>query len=346
MMGLERCSNVRDHFAKRNHYNPCSWTALWNRGYFDALRGGTATSLRARNQTVFALNLRADSIYQTTVGNVHYDKGLGWAKITPEEMKEFCRRRFPDKYESMAAHVRENPETLFMDFEETLEAIEAKGGYDSLLEVARLGELSSIEHKGFVTCLLIIHALRSHEMMNSMIDFTGFAGIPKWEYFWMLKNALASPIVLARAVTPLALGQWTFYRTPEHRFPLCDSPVMIGSDILMAVLSPRLILEIDLNVPSAEEDWTVRDGIETGKYEQFRLKAINNAFKEIIFSDAEELERWRLLLEYQARIAVLQNPDTRPQAVAMAANRVIWAVQGFGRVSQEFDEWVKHKFNI
>src|SRR6202030_167780 len=116
---------------------------------------------------------------------------------------------------------------------------------------------------------------------------------------------------------------------------LCDSPIMIGPDSVMAVLSPRLLLEINLNVPLAEDAWRIRDGIKAEKYDEFLFKALNNTFKEIIYSDAEELKKWQQLPEYRARRKTLQNLDTRREAVAQAANRVIFTLNGFGRMPRE-----------
>ena len=78
-----------ERFTWRNHYNPCFWTALWNRAYFEAWRAGTADVARAREQTVYALNLRGDKIRQTNVDGVHFEKNLGVAEITPESAKDF-----------------------------------------------------------------------------------------------------------------------------------------------------------------------------------------------------------------------------------------------------------------
>jgi hypothetical protein len=121
--------------------------------------------------------------------------------------------------------------------------------------------------------------------MTSMLDSTTPIGIEKWEYFWLLKNAWSHPLILARAGAPLAMSQWTLYRTVDHRFPLCDSPVMIDRDTLMVVLSPRLLLEINLTTPCPEDHWTVQNGISTRKYREFRRRAIANSFKDILFHE-------------------------------------------------------------
>jgi len=44
---------------------------------------------------------------------------------------------------SHAGYVEEHPETLYMDFEDMLTAIEEKGGHDSLVEAARIAGISS-----------------------------------------------------------------------------------------------------------------------------------------------------------------------------------------------------------
>ena len=109
-----------DAFTKRNHYNPCFWTALWNRNYFEDWAASRQAGEGARDQVVFTLNVRADKIFPTKVANVHYEKNLGVAEITPESMKRFCRRWHPQEYERLSEYVNSNPETLYLDFEASL----------------------------------------------------------------------------------------------------------------------------------------------------------------------------------------------------------------------------------
>jgi hypothetical protein len=88
--------------AKRNHYNPCFWTALWNQQFFTDFCAGRTARGRSRAQLVHTLNLRGNRIFETKVENVHYDKGLGEVEITTASMLDFCRRHFPDKAEGLA----------------------------------------------------------------------------------------------------------------------------------------------------------------------------------------------------------------------------------------------------
>jgi len=334
------------YFTKRNHYNPCFWTAYWNPSFFEATIANPKDAIAPRKQLIYALNLRSRVVYQTKVGAVFYQKNLGTAEITPESMKRFCKKYYPSKYDSFCRDIEKHPESVFLDFEDILEQIENKAGYNSLTEAVRIGGLSSIEHKGFLACILIIHAMRSYEMMTAMLDLANCIGMDKWEYFWLLKNAWANPLILARAVTPIALGKWTFYRTQEHTFPLCDSPIMISANALMAVLSPRLLLDINLNIHNPKDQLSTYEDLSVTKFHEFESKAINSTFKELIFHDRVELKRWSELPEFQERAATINNPSKEKQAIHEAANRIIWALEGFGRVPPDFEQKVKPYFGV
>src|ERR1039458_4325418 len=111
----------------------------------------------------------------------------------------------------------------------------------------------------------------------------------------MLRNAWSDRLVLARAVSPLAQGEWTFWRTEHHRFPLPDSPVMIDRDSLLAIISPRLLLKIDLTASQREDQWNIVEGIPAPAFDEYQRRATANAFKDLIFSDEHTLEQWQSL---------------------------------------------------
>lgn len=328
------------NLTKRNHYNPCFWTALWNESHYSRVVSSAEGNPSPRSQRVHALNVRSGAIYSTAVENLHFDKNLGLAEMTPDSMKRFCRRWFPEKYAEVAQYINEHPDTLTMDFENILGGTE-KHGHGFLLDAARYGGFSSVQHKGFVTCLVVIQAMRSHEFMSSMVARTSAAGIQKWEYFWILKNMWADRVALARAITPLACARWTLYRTERHRFPLCDSPVMINRDNVMMTLSPRLLAEIDLTIQAPEDKWLVRDGISGSKYREFRRRSIQNTFKDIVFSEIAELTTWKALPEFRSRMRDLSTVEGAEQARQLAAQRVMWALSGFGRVPDDFEQWIE-----
>lgn len=324
---------MSERFTRRNHYNPCFWTALWNESYFAKFCSGNEKGESARQQNVYALNLRADKILPTKVETIHYQKDLGVAEITPASWRNFCVRRGLTEHDDLRANQNELSTGLYLDFEDILNGVETAAKYSCLMKAARLGGLESLEHKGFLIGTLMIHAMRSYEFMTVAIDEMDSLGVAKWEYFVDLRHTWSDPEALMRAVLVPSLGEWTFWRSDRHAFPLCDSPVMIGRDSIMAVLSPRLLLEINLNVRRDSPVWIAKDEMPADKYSEFRRRSIRNAFKEIIFHDASVLADWQLLEQCKDRVAALGDPRRRQVCLWEAAERVKFGVNGFGRVS-------------
>jgi hypothetical protein len=107
----------------------------------------------------------------------------------------------------------------------------------------------------------------------------------------------------------------------------------------MAPLSPRLLLEINLNISRPEQFWRLQDDIPKHKIAEFRRRSIANAFKEIIFSDSQVLHQWLSSEHSMARIAALREPITARRCIEEAASRVMYGRGGFGRVPDGFENW-------
>jgi len=182
-------------------------------------------------------------------------------------------------------------------------------------------------------------------LMTGILEGPSQSFIDKWVYFWELKHAWSNRLVLARAVTPLALGEWTFWRTPDHRFPLPDYPVMVDRDSVLAILSPRLLLRIDLNTSQPEDQWNLIEDITEPEFEAFRRRAIRNLFKDLIAPDENVLQSWQSLPEYQDRTRELATAESRASCVREAAARIIWAINGCGRVPPDFESWAGRLFD-
>jgi hypothetical protein len=180
--------------------------------------------------------------------------------------------------------------------------------------------------------MLMIHAMRSYEFMSIVIGEMDSAGVEKWEYFVELKRAWSNPKQLMRAVVVPMLGEWTFWRSDHHLFPLCDSPVMMSRDSMMAVLSPRLLLEINLNPPLDDSLWSVKDEVPADKYAEFRRRSIRNTHKDIVFHDRAVLGEWQGSEQCKERVAALGDPRRRQVCLWEGAERVKYGLNGFGRL--------------
>src|SRR6476661_2214967 len=196
-------------FTKRNHYNPCFWTALWNESYYNQYCSGQSIKNSCREQVVYALNVCSGKIYPTKVEKVHFHSDWGVADIRPESIKSFCARWFPKKYEEICKYVEANPANLYLDFEEVFTGLERSVVFSPLMEIAKICNLASDEQKAPLICHLMIHAMRSHEFVAASIDRMKSLNIDKWEYFWLLKHIWGNRTFLARAAIIPTLGEWT-----------------------------------------------------------------------------------------------------------------------------------------
>jgi hypothetical protein len=132
--------------TKKNHYNPCFWTAHWNPDYFRAVKPNLLRP-RARDAMVYALSVKANKAFETTCKDVHYDKHVGIADITPVAAKDFYRRRFPDRYLAFEEQMKEHDYDVFIDFEEFFRGMEGLLPYKALLEVIKTNTIAGATNK-------------------------------------------------------------------------------------------------------------------------------------------------------------------------------------------------------
>ena len=316
-------------FSIRNHYNPCFWTAFWNNDFYETSLLQKSKSNNPRKQVVYSLNLRANKIIKTIVEDVHFDKNLATAEITPEAVKNFCKRNFPDEYEQFSSDVEKDSETLYLDFEQTLAGIERTPPYQTLIEVIKKEKIEHAQEKIFIACFLVIHGLRCHAIMNSMIEFHKTMGLEKFEYFWFLKHMLGNTNSLYKLVIPFVMSHWTIYRTNKHNFPLNDSPLLHRPDSIMIALSPRMLLEINRLVRSDESQWLLKDSISASKMNEFRKRTILNTFREIIFPYKDLLEKWSRTKEYKKRVSLLSKTNSYNEILENQLGRELWIINAY-----------------
>ena len=292
--------------TKRNHYNPCFWTALWNDRYYEEFLKTAQHSLPPREQEVFALNVRGNIISQQKVENVHFEKGLGHAEITFEAIKQFVKRNYPTKYDDFCRNSDKRDYPIFWDFENYFTGLESSPAYKVLLDVAKRRDLASSNEKECLADFVYLQWLRSHTVLNSMIEQNSTSGIEKFECYAFLRSMLIHPERTQPVVARLARSHWTLYRTENDTFPLTDSPILVQRYGIMVALSPRLLLEISLKVTAAENQWDTQNGIGQSKFADFRRRSIGTTFREIIFSEQSVLENWQSTKDFRKRVALLK----------------------------------------
>lgn len=320
----------RLEITKRNHYNPCFWTALWNPIYFDSFLKGTHSKLSARDQMVHALSVKSGNIFYSKVDNIHFDKNLGMAEITYESSLNFCRSYHPEKLEEFRKINKPKDYPVFIDLEDLLTHLERSHTYNTLLETIRNQTVVTPFEKSMLACWIYIQLLRGHAAMSSSLEWNVQIRIEKFEYFVLLKWALSDRNFLFKQIGSIALSHWVFYRTQTDTFPLSDSPVLVNDDSVIVTLSPRLLLEM-LNRPGLGEiSWDVKDGIDNQKLDEFQKRTIGNTFREIIFSDKQTLEAWKQTEAFENRVETVNNMKSYNTLVLKEKQRELWHLNAFG----------------
>jgi hypothetical protein len=276
--------------TKKNHYNPCFWTAHWNPRYFEAVQKGLQRP-NARHQTVHVLNVKSSKLYEQVVENVHCDKGVGIAEVTLEMADEFCRRYNPQKLESFRRSFKPGDFPVTIDFESVFEGLERLLPYTVLLEVIKNNCITSAVEKAQLAHFVIYQRSRSHAVMNVVLECAEKMGVAKLEPLLNLKQLLTDQHFLMNQVQSMVLSRWTIYRLDRDTFPLSDSAVSLKAANILVTLSPRLLVEINLRDRGVE--LIHRNRIEPHKLAEFRRRTIGSAFREIIFSDPAVLAEWR-----------------------------------------------------
>lgn len=315
--------------TKRNHYNPCFWTALWNVAYYNKSAGGVGSHELARKQVVHALNAKSQKIYSAAVERVHFDKGLGIAEITKSAAEDFVRRYHPDQYQGFVSESATATYPVYVDFENVLSGIEATPAYKTLLKVAITNRVNSLTEKSFLASFVVLQNLRSHSVLNAMIDWHEEIGREKFEHLVTLKWMLGDPHFLFQQVYPLVSSQWNLYISSVHSFPLCDSPILVQPGSAMVALSPRLLLEIRTDTPAPAEAMPIYHESDSQVLEEHRLRTIGNTFREII-GEPRRLETWRATAEFQVRSEMMNDVKRYNNLVRAAGSRELWHLNAYG----------------
>ena len=318
----------------RTHFNPCFWTAFWNKDYYEKYLKNPSIKKDCRKQTVYSLNLRADNIIKSKVENVHFKKGLGTSEITPDEQRDYCKRVFPEKYDELDKYLKSHPDTLILDFENFFSTIENGPAYQSLIDVIKKEKISTREEKANIATFIVLHNMRNHSVINSMIEMSDKLGERSFEHFIWLRDAWSNPDVLHRLVYPLIESQWVLYKTKDHTFPLCDSSIMSKNGSIMVALSPRMLLEINMGTKTDLEKWAEKDYIPKFKLNEFRRRTISHSFVEIVFNEKETLEVWQRTKEYKRRVKLLSNLDSYNILIKKEGDKEIWKINAFAGTNQ------------
>jgi hypothetical protein len=277
--------------TKKNHINPCFWTALWNPTYFNNFVVGNVTG-KAREQLVYSLEIKTPKILRRKVKDIHYVEGLGLTNVNKQEFIELGNVHSPKTKLPVDKSTLESSSIHIIDIENHFTALEEIGGYPQLLDTVKSNQINTRHNRIYLACFVIIHQIRSIKFFEGLFLKYKDEFNPKLKAFIHFKKLISNTDKLYNVIKPIVESKWTLYTTDKFTFPLSDSPIIYYRKLIWVVLSPKHLLEID---SSQKYNETVKyeKEIKSIKFSIFRKQLIRNTFQSIIFSDKETLEKWR-----------------------------------------------------
>ena len=287
--------------TKKNHYNPCFWTAYWNFQYLLEKRKNKYFSQSVRDTVIYCLNLRSNKILHSKTEKVFYEKHAGLAKVSPEMARVFVKKNYPEDYENFHALEREE---ITIDFENIFTKMEE--GYKGILEKLIIDNKKFIfndESKTLFSMFILCQILRNPKSLNPMQNYLKKFGMEKFEVLLQIRNNLVEKNTLRTLLNPFLYSKWTTYILNKNIFPLSDTPILIKNHNIMIAVAPNIMIEMTINLRSNKVgNCITKNKISCLQYNRFLRRTILNADREIIFGDQKLLEKIQQKSDYKNRI--------------------------------------------
>lgn len=295
--------------TKKNHYNPCLWTAYWNFNYYH--NEDLKNSQKARNQQIYSLNLIGNKILTTTVEKVFYEKGMGIANITYNSVLDFTKRNQPHDFNDIQNTPKKYFNDLIMDFENFFTILDELI-QNPLKSIIHKNEINTIEDKIHIASFIVDLKLRNYKNFNNLVYLNSQQKKPKFELFWNLKKDFSDPEYLMKMIIPIVASEWILYRSNKFSFPLGDDPILINRKNILFALSPKMLLKINFRKKVPPENiCIIKDNINFLNYKDFMGRTVQNSYREIIFSDKAVLEKLKNSRVYKNKINELKRILTK-----------------------------------
>ena len=293
--------------TKRNHYNPCFWTAYWNDVYYNNKIKGTENSQKPREQFVYSLNLISEKVLTQKVENIFFEKSACIATLRQDEVLSYCERNFPEKLTSIIEYLKKDPSDTLIDFENHF--TEYENMYKETLENTIISRrIPDISAKTYLSFFLYIQLIRNHNTLREAISLYKYFGKAKFELLLNIKHTMSDPEQLLRNILPFLSSKWTLYKANKHIFPLSDNPLLIRPLHIMVALAPDLMLEVDLKKTVSDKDVCEhKTGLMFYKYYEFKKRTIENSSREIIFGNEKLLLSWQKSRIFKNHLTRIKN---------------------------------------
>lgn len=253
---------------------------------------------------VQVLFLRTGQIHPAKLEHVHFENGLGLARIGEDSVRAQGPELFDDEVVlgRVIAELRQDG-PLTLDVENIFTAVENSATYQESIRAIRSGEIRRRIEKIHLACFVEHLYFRRPKTLAKWAE--NVAGDQRWVVLAALRQLQSDRYWLYARVRPLMFARWILHVAQRHLFPLGDFAVLrnpSGSRIWCA-LSPRMLLEICLGEETYDVCSTVpiTPAQEPSLMRQYRRLCLSNASGQVISHDRLVLEEWAQSVECKER---------------------------------------------
>lgn len=318
--------------TKRTHYNPCFWTALWNHEYYKAVENQEHDSLPAREQKVYCLNLYQNEVRQISTNQVFFENNLGLVKFDEKDIEQFIKRNYPEHAKERKFLIKKGD--LLIDFEDLFSFLEESPAYKNLISLVKDKKINSLEEKGNIAAFVLVHNIRNHVMINSLIEFGEHLGSSKLEHFILMKWMLQDFEWMKNIISKYISGHWTLY-TFKKSIPLTDSPIINDNGEILCVLNPYQILSIRLKKRTNQIQYKTVGNFCQRK--RFQKKLISNTYREIVFTNESQAEKWKNSKEWNRRRNLILKKKSFSKMIEKKGGDELWQINAYANKLKKDD---------
>jgi hypothetical protein len=294
---------------------------MWNEQYYNNLKAGKKSNKNVREIKIYRLNLFSNTITLIPTQKVFFEKMLGIVKFNKCEAKNFLEKYYSQKYENDNSN-----DEFLIDFENLFSAMESNPAYKTMISVGLGNKIKNIEEQANLGLFLLLHSVRNHVFLNSMLELELEVSGSKLELFMHIKWALQDIKILKSIVSKYLKGEWVIYRFKKP-LPLIDSPVINKNGLLMCTLSPYILLTINMGKSTGKVKY--KKVIFNYFYKKIKKQLISNTYRDVIFTSQNQAEKWLLSDDWKKRIKLIKNKSKFSEMIKQKGDHEIWSVNNY-----------------
>ncbi len=310
---MKLLKNNTDNFTLRNHYNPCFWTALWNREYYDIIKNSTERNKKSRDYKLKGIRFSCDKIIENKADNLFFELHMGLVVLSIRELRNLYYKlpkdyifiskvnKFRIKYLSWLI-----PNWgIIIDIEPLFRVLESMNGTNAVLDLVKHGKIIDKTHKSLLATFIYTQQIRSPLTFSANYQKNKHANNPKAFSILDFILSLSNETEMYNVINLYTQCMWHIYTADIDIFPLSDLTIYEDKHNVIAVLSPRHLIIIDKEHKEDDEKYNISMSKELLDF-VFKI-VIQNTFKDLVLENETVLNHLLDSSDWKNRSSIVRD---------------------------------------